>query len=80
MSRNDVLIVPAFLLLVAGVAWAAFGNPFALQGAKLQEFVGYIIGLLLAAVGLLLVTTRVVMTNSTGRATNPISSNDLPKP
>jgi hypothetical protein len=65
VSRSELWFIPAFCLLVAGVTWVSFGNPLSLEGTKLQEFVGYIIGLLLAAVGLLLVVTRVVTTSPT---------------
>jgi uncharacterized membrane protein len=64
MSRSDLLFIPAFLVLVVAVSWAAFGNPFRLEGSKLQEFVGYILGLLLSAVFLLYVVTRAIAASS----------------
>lgn len=61
MSRTDIKLFLAFFLLLGCVVWAVYGNPFALEGAKLQEFAGYIIGVLLSAVGLLVVANQAML-------------------
>ena len=61
MSRTDLLLLLGFLLLLGVTVLLVFGNPFALEGAKLQEFVGYIVGILLSAVGLLVVVNQAIL-------------------
>lgn len=76
MSRTDLLTILGFVLLVAAVTVLVFGNPFALEGAKLQEFVGYIVGLLLSAVALLVVMNQAILRSfPTPRPTAPNGPN-----
>jgi len=72
VSRTDLLAILGFVLLVAAVTALVFGNPFALEGAKLQEFVGYIVALLLSAVVLLVVANQAILRSfPTPRPTAP---------
>ena len=78
MSRTDLLLFLGFFPLLGGVVWVVFGNPFALEGAKLQEFAGYIIGVLLSAVGLLVVANQAMLrTISSGPH---VATHDLTEP
>lgn len=56
MTRTDFWFILAFLVSVVVAVGVAFGNPLRLEGTKLQEFLGYILGLALTAVVLLAVT------------------------
>ncbi len=49
MTRTDLWFVLAFVFSVVAAVAFAFGNPLRLEGTKLQEFLGYIFGLVLAA-------------------------------
>jgi hypothetical protein len=79
MTRTDIFFWLAFPLIVVGVGWVSFGNPFTLQGDKLQEFAGYVIGLLLGAVWLFWVVSRVVMASPVS-PTPPIPDGREPSP
>ncbi|MBN9122088.1 MAG: hypothetical protein J0I06_23595 [Planctomycetes bacterium] len=56
MTRTDFWFLLVFVGSVVVAVAVAFGNPFRLEGNKLQEFLGYMLGLVLAAASLLAVT------------------------
>ena len=64
MIRTNLLLLLGFVLLLGSVVGIVFGNPFKLEGAKLQEFAGYIIGVLLSTVGILVVSIYAVQRTS----------------
>lgn len=49
MTRTDLWFLLAFLASVVVAVAVAFGNPLRLEGAKLQELLGYLFGLALSA-------------------------------
>ena len=61
MIRTTISLMIGFLLLLGLVVGLVFGNPLKLEGAKFQEFAGYIMGILLSAVGLLVIMYQSIL-------------------
>lgn len=67
MTRTDWLFVLAFAMSVVVAVAVAFGNPLYLEGAKLQEFYGYILSLVLAAAVLFATASLAVLWSPTAK-------------
>jgi hypothetical protein len=65
MTRTDFWFLVAFVGSIVVAVAVAFGNPFRLEGNKLQEFLGYIFGLVVAAAVLLTVMNFAIFSRPT---------------
>jgi len=74
MSRNDWIVGVGFLLLLAGVTGAVYGNPFALEGTKYQEFLGYIVGVVFSAAILTAVASFALLRVDKGSSQTPTAT------
>jgi hypothetical protein len=64
MTRTAVAILVGYIVLVFGVAWAVYGNPFTVKGEQASQLVGYLLGQVFSAAVILLVCLAAITSRS----------------